>query len=158
RHQAVVAANTAPSSMPYSPGPLDNQQFVNAPAPPPEVLRPRLPKEKQDKVDTSVSKGVAWLLQRQKPDGTWPINNCLLGTTALGGLTLLEAGVGPDEDAIKRAAEYVRSKAPNYGGGPGQPGDRTATYELSLSLLFLDRLGKIEDKALIRSIALRLIA
>jgi hypothetical protein len=61
---------------------------------------------------------------------------------------LLESGVPADDPVIQKAAEYVRSRV--------LPSDYT--YELSLVLLFLDRLGDPKDEKLIRTLAARLIA
>jgi len=93
---------------------------------------------------------VAFLRTRCEKSGTfrnsdtrWP-----LGMAALPAMTLLECGIPADDEMIQGAAKYVRSGAKDW----------TGTYELVLSLLFLDRLGDPQDKALIRTLSLRLIA
>jgi hypothetical protein len=68
------------------------------------------------------------------------------GCSALIGLALLEAGVGADDPFVQQTAQLIRKNVRNF------------TYELALSILFLDRLGQKEDSALIRSLAMRVIA
>src|SRR5262249_1836794 len=70
------------------------------------------------------------------------------GYAALPALTLLECGVPPSDPLIQRTANYVRSKRVTL----------NTTYELSLAILFLDRLGDPQDKKLIQTYALRLVA
>jgi hypothetical protein len=67
---------------------------------------------------------------------------------ALPGLTLLECGEPAKDLVIQKAAEYVRENC-----------DRLRlTYDISLVILFLDRLGDPADETLIRTLALRLVA
>jgi hypothetical protein len=63
-------------------------------------------------------------------------------------LTLLECGVPANDPAVREIAGLVRAAA----------GRLRDTYSLSLALMFLDRLGVQEDRALIQTYALRLIA
>jgi hypothetical protein len=60
----------------------------------------------------------------------------------------LECGVPADDPIIQKAAKYLRSKAAAI----------DTTYDLSLGILFLDRLGDPKDEKLIQTFALRLIA
>jgi serine/threonine protein kinase len=71
-----------------------------------------------------------------------------VGYSALAGLTLLECGVPAGDPLIQGAATLIRSQAASLG----------FTYELSLALLFLDRLGEPKDQALIQGLGLRLLA
>lgn len=110
-----------------------------------------LSKEEQAKVDKAIDKAVAFLKSHQREDGGWPSRwpkSYPVGHCALPAYALLEAGIPPTDPTIKRAAEYLRPKIV----------DVTGTYELSLAILFLDRLGNPKDKNLIRTCALRLIA
>ena len=110
-----------------------------------------LSKEEQAKVDKAIEKAVAYLKREQTVEGGWPgfwgkffpVGNCLLPAYAL-----LEAGVPSDDPVIQKAAKYIREKI----------GDNDRTYELSLGVLFFDRLGEPKDKRLIQTLALRLIA
>jgi hypothetical protein len=122
--------------------------------------RLQLPAQEQEDVNHAIDRGVAYLKKAQHKNGTWadPLGNWpgaqlhghyyAVGCTALPGLTLLECGVPASDPVVQRAAQYVRSRAAGI--------DRT--YELSLAILFLDRLGDPQDKKLIQTFALRLIA
>src|SRR5262249_44459324 len=103
----------------------------------------------QEKVNKAIDKGSAFLKSTAGPWGTWTANKeYATGYAALPGLTLLECGVPPNHPAGHNAAAFVRLAAPNL----------EKTYEISLSVLFLDRLGDPKDKPLIQKLALRLIA
>src|SRR5437868_1392074 len=80
-------------------------------------------------IDRAVARGVGALRRLQQGTGTWPCNE--IGATSLAGLTLLECGVRANDPAVRRAAEAVR----------GASIEANQTYSLSLSILFLDRLG-----------------
>jgi len=110
--------------------------------------RSTLPRELQEEVNRAIDKGVAFLKKTQLLNGTWESNH-QVGMAALPGLTLLECGVKADDPAVQKAAKYVREHV--------MKNTHTATYECSLALLFLDRLGDPKDKPLIRSIAMRLV-
>jgi hypothetical protein len=97
-------------------------------------------------VNQAIDRGVAYLKTLQRPDGTWP--RIEIGATALAGLTLLECQVPADDPAVRKAAQAVRAAAISM----------RHTYSISLSLLFLDRLGDPADVPLIESLAVRLLA
>jgi hypothetical protein len=109
-----------------------------------------LPPEEQELVNQAIVKGVEFLKLKQYPVGTWGdySNQYQAGYSALPGLTLLECGVPPNHSVVRKAADYVRHKADAL----------SATYDLALAILFLDRLGDEEDRRLIQTLALRLIA
>jgi hypothetical protein len=104
----------------------------------------------QSVIEKAIERGVKFLRQMQLRDGTWrhTLPEVTLGATALCGLTLLECSASPDDDAVKKAASIVRKAAPSLGW----------TYGISLSILFLDRLGDPSDVPLIESLAVRLLA
>lgn len=85
----------------------------------------------QDKTPAQVVEG---------PDG--------IGPAALAGLALLESGVPADDAAVKVIAAAVRDAA--FG--------EVRTYQLTLCLLFLDRLGETSDVPLIQMLGVRLLA
>lgn len=108
-----------------------------------------LPPEDQAEVNLAIKKGLQHLYNHPTPKGTWaPNESHAVGYAALPGLTLLECGVPINDRKVQLAAAYVRAH--------GMKLDRT--YELSLSILFLDRLGDSRDKALIQAMAMRLVA
>jgi hypothetical protein len=101
----------------------------------------------QQKINLAIDMGVAFLKKSQNPNGSWNHGHTV-GHAALGGLTLLECKIAPGDPAVLRAAAFVRSNSVNL----------VATYELSLAILFLDRLGDRRDRPLIQGMALRLMA
>jgi hypothetical protein len=112
--------------------------------------RSPLPEEEQKAVNKAIDRGVEYLKQTQQKKGTWakPTEHHKVGYAVLPALTLLECGVSPKDPLIQKAAEYLRAHAPTL----------DTTYELSLGILFLDRLGEEKDDKLIQTFALRLIA
>src|SRR5438067_1110163 len=103
---------------------------------------PRLTREEQGRVNQAVDAGARYLLTKQQANGTWaPDMGHRVGYTALTGLTLLEVGVSPVDESLLRAAAFVRQSAATL----------DSTYELSLAILFLDRLGDPGDRPLIQA-------
>jgi hypothetical protein len=115
-----------------------------APAPLP------LPPEEQEQVNRAIDRGVAFLKATQGRRGTWaaPGASHQVGYAALPGLTLLECGVSPKDPVIQRTADAIRRTA----------GQLDGTYEISLAILFLDRLGDPKYEPVIELLAARLIA
>jgi hypothetical protein len=155
----VKAPPQAPAP-PASPAPAqDNKPApVRDDGPPPLLIRPAaagvgrsgsLTVAQQKQVNEAIDRGVVFLRSNQLKGGSWPNGVYEVGYAALPGLTLLECGVPPDDPAVKKAAHFVRFRAPtlNY----------HSTYQLSLAILFLDRLGDPKDRKLIQTLALRLI-
>jgi hypothetical protein len=108
-------------------------------APPP----PRAMAKEPAAINQAIERGIKFL--RGHP---WIHPAHTVAYTALGGLTLLECGVPANDPMIQRAADFVRSQA----------GPLNHTYEISLSILFLDRLGQPTDRRLIQGLGLRLLA
>jgi len=110
-----------------------------------------LKSEEQKRVNEAIDRGLAYLRKQQKANGSfgnwavswgsWPV-----GFAALPALALLECGVKADDPAVEKAVRFVRQKSANL----------TKTYELSLAILLLDRMG--EPPEIIKSLALRLAA
>ena len=139
----ITPERSPPERPPFNPVPQPE------PEPPAEAW---LPPDKQDEVNRAIDRGVAHLKEIQTDGGTWSSDlRYETGLAALPALTLLECGVPPDDQHIQKAAAFVRRTASRLQTG-------TTTYELALSILFLDRLGDPRDEALIRTMALRLIA
>jgi hypothetical protein len=112
----------------------------------------------QRRIDKAIVKGVWYLKNRADRTGTWgdgvpriKLAGVSVAFSALPALTLLECGVPESDPIVQRAAGFVRNQAPTL---------RNAheTYQLSLAILFLDRLGNPQDRELIQYLALRLIA
>ena len=71
-----------------------------------------------------------------------------VGATALMGLALLETGTSPDDAVVKKISERIRDASYS----------QTQTYQISLCILYLDRLGDPGDRPLIQMLAVRLLA
>lgn len=102
----------------------------------------------QGKVDEAVAKAAAFLKQRAgqplNTDGGVHGN----GEAALMGLAMLEASVPPADPAMKALIQTIRGSALQ----------QTSTYPVSLTVLFLDRLGDPADIPLIQMLGVRLYA
>jgi hypothetical protein len=108
-----------------------------------------LSKEEQKKIDEAIDKGIDFLKRMQSKNGSWtPHRQHLVGPVALSALALLESGVPADDPAVQKAARWLRPHLPTL----------DKTYEVSLALIFFDRLGDPQDKSAIRSLGMRLIA
>lgn len=103
-----------------------------------------------EEVEDTIQKGVAFLKQSQKDSGSWAESDeqHALGYAALPGLTLLECGVAANDPVVQKAAQFTRKQASNW----------QFNYDVSASILFLDRLGDPQDRDLIRKLALKIIA
>lgn len=112
-----------------------------------------LSEDEKEKINKAIDRGVDFLKGSQTDKGSWKWGmyrdgRFQVAQCAMPAYALLEAGVPANEPVIQKAANYVRSRV--------IPSD--FTYELSLVLLFLDRLGDPKDEKLIRTLAARLIA
>src|SRR5262245_2700608 len=98
----------------------------------------------------AVERGVESLRTRQDNDGSWSFGNAghTVGTSALVGLAMLECDVPASDQAIQAAGRVVRSEVGNIND----------TYDISLAVMFLDRLGQPDDDPLIESLSQRLLA
>lgn len=131
--------------------PVRKIRTISVDAPPDFVPSATLPLPSSvpaDKVDAAIQKGVLWLREHPEQWLSGGSHGYALGYVALPGLALLESGIDPTDPQIQKAARKTRDMAPS----------ETRTYEISLAILFLDRLGDPADDALIRSLAARLIA
>jgi hypothetical protein len=102
----------------------------------------------EDEIEAARKAGMQYLLDAQTNDGSWDYPGHGVGITSLCAVALIENGVPIDDRAIERAHRYVLD---NYL-------DVTQTYDISLAILFLSRLGDRDDKTAIRDLAARLIA
>ncbi len=112
------------------------------PAPPPTSLT----EAEQQEVNKAIERGLEYL-KKHAPAGQ-VADNQMFGLYPLVGLTLLECGVPADDIVVANLAKWVRGATPKM----------TKTYSLSLTILFLDKLGDAQDEPLIRRLAARLIA
>jgi hypothetical protein len=102
-------------------------------------------------IDAAIKRGTDWIRNLYSVAGTNPAmppaGGHGIGPTCLSGLALLEGGVPVDDPALKRITQLVREAAYT----------ETRTYQLSLCLMFLDRLGDPADVPLIQALAVRLL-
>ena len=106
-------------------------------------------------INRRIDMGVAFLKKQQRNSGFWGTGTgadadkaLRAGYTSLVGMTLIECGVPVTDPGLKRAAALVRAVAT----------DLEDTYELSLAILFLDRMKDRSDKRVIQLLAGRLIS
>jgi hypothetical protein len=113
--------------------------------------KPQLPDYLNASIGDAIERGKNFLKRSQTNTGTWATEKThVVGYAALPALTLLECGVPANDPGIQRAANFVRLSVPSK--------ELTSTYEVSLALLFLDKLGNPKDKPYIETLAGRLIA
>lgn len=100
-------------------------------------------------VGNAIKKGVAYLVRTQAGDGTWSTwGSHALGETALAGLAIVAGGEPIDSPPVAHAAEAVRRLA----------SDDANTYDIALTVMFLDRLGSRPDAQFLRLLGERLLA
>jgi hypothetical protein len=91
-----------------------------------------------EQVRAAIDRGVTYLKQGQKADGTWPdYIGQRGGITALCTLALLNAGVDPQEEHVQRALGSLRKLRPN------------TTYVVALQTMVLCRAEPEKDQILI---------
>jgi hypothetical protein len=120
-----------------------------------DITLPPVPKKTiagldQKKVDDATSRGLAFLRGTQSgKSGGWERGGIrAVGWTSLCGLTLLECKVPPNDVSVQSAANFVRASIAKI----------DMNYEVSLAILFLDRLGDPRDRPIIQGLALRLLS
>lgn len=98
------------------------------------------------KIDTAIDKGVEYIKQfSDRNKGLWEPSTC-----ALRGWTLLEMGVPATDNTVKVLADYIRKQV-------AQP-SVWRVYDVSLAIIFLDKLNDAGDEPLLESLAVRLLA
>ncbi|MGL6076687.1 MAG: HEAT repeat domain-containing protein [Fimbriiglobus sp.] len=104
------------------------------------------PAQNEDPIQAAIKRGAAYL-QRVHAQGGGAGGESF-GAAGLSGMAMLEAGVATTDPAIQSIAKTIRAGwATN-----------TKTYDVSLAILFLDRLGNVEDKVIIQLLGTRLYA
>lgn len=108
----------------------------------PSVLRA------DDAVAKAVDKGAKYLREVHKPSQAYTGGSNGFGGVALCGLALLESGIGLDDPSLQNINKLVRSEAIR----------QFKTYEISLAIMYLDRMGERADRPIIQYLGLRLLA
>ncbi len=74
--------------------------------PPEPVARPTSPE-----INSAIELGLTWLLKKQREDGSWAGHGGYpMGQTALMTQTLLKSGLGPTEEPVRRALEFLEHR------------------------------------------------
>ncbi|MGL6094647.1 MAG: HEAT repeat domain-containing protein, partial [Fimbriiglobus sp.] len=98
------------------------------------------------KVREAIQKGAEFLKKTHAPAPTYDGGGHGIGSAALAGLALLEAGTPKSDPALQNILQFVRV------GGIRE----TATYQVALGLVFLDKFGDKTDTPLIQVLGTRL--
>ena len=103
-----------------------------------------------DEIQKAVQRGVEFLQAHPSANGMWTFDDHghTVGVSALVGLALLECEVPASDPVIQNAAEAVRKRVASIDD----------TYDISLAVMFLDRLAAAEDGQLIQTCCMRLVA
>jgi hypothetical protein len=104
------------------------------------------PAADQAAIKAAIDGGVKYLAGTQAPNGTWNSFGHELGETALAGMAMVAGGGDAYRARVEAAAAAVRRLAAT----------NTSTYDISLAIMFLDRLGRSEDAQLLRELGVRL--
>lgn len=95
----------------------------------------------EERVNRAIDRGVTYLFAQHLKLNEYRNYLGLLG------LTLLECGIAADHSSVRQIAAWIRARER----------DLKQTYELTLAILFLDRLGDPRDQKLIRAFGQRLL-
>ncbi len=102
-------------------------------------------------IQNAIKKGVKYLQDVHKPSNAYVGGQHGMGSATLAGLALLEAGVPQTDPALQNIIKYVREKALGQNGAH-------ETYEISLTIMFLDQLGNKVDEPIIQVLGIRLMS
>jgi hypothetical protein len=102
----------------------------------------------EDPISQARARGIKYIKERQKPDGSWEFTSHDVGISALCTIALIENGMPLADSAVQKGYEYVKKNCARL----------TNTYDLSLVIVLLSRYGDRRDKPQIKSLAARLIA
>ena len=100
----------------------------------------------QQQVNAAIAKGAAYLQSQHVQQQGYAGGAHGVGTAGLAGIAMLEGGIKPDDAAIQNITSFIRQKVPS----------ETATYNIALAILFLDRLRDPRDVPAIQLLGTRL--
>jgi hypothetical protein len=104
--------------------------------------------QSDEEIAAARARGVKYLKEKQKSDGSWDFSGHDVGITALCTIALIENGVPLNDSSVQKGYEYVKKNSNKLKN----------TYDLSLVIVLFSRFGDRRDKPLIKSYAARLIA
>ena len=99
-------------------------------------------------IKAAIDRGVRYLADTQSDNGTWNSLGHELGETSLAGMAMVAGGGEAYRAHVDAAAAAVRRLA----------AADTSTYNTSLAIMFLDRLGRPQDAQLLHELGIRLMA
>ena len=109
----------------------------------------------KDKVQAAIKAGQKYLVATQRGGGNPGVGGVPamvfghgLGISSLTGLALIESGLPADDPVVANIARNVRQSLMSS----------NSTYEISLMIMFLDRVGQKADQPLIQFLTLRLMS
>jgi len=101
-----------------------------------------------EEVETARLKALDFIRSQQKTDGSWEYPNHDVGITSLCTLALIENGTAIYDTGVDKGYRYVRKNAP----------EQKSTYDISLGILLLARVGDRQDRPIIRALGAKLLA
>ncbi len=104
--------------------------------------------QSDEQIAEARARGVKYLKERQRGDGSWQFSGHDIGITALCTIALIENGVPLNDSSVQKGYEYVKKNSIKLKN----------TYDLSLVIVLYSRFGDRRDRPLIKSYAARLIA
>ncbi|MCE9553970.1 MAG: DUF4159 domain-containing protein [Planctomycetes bacterium] len=98
-----------------------------------------VPDVSSEQVRRAIERGISYLRDQQKRNGSFlELAPYKLGSTGLCALALMEAGVDPQDPAIRRALDFIRSAPAEF------------TYDVALQTMALCRAGAASDLPTVR--------
>ncbi len=101
-----------------------------------------------EEIEAARLRGVEYLKSQQLEDGSWEFKGHDVGITALCTLALIENGLPISDPIVEKAQKYI---VKNYD-------DVKQTYDITLAILLLSRVGDRDNRKPIRDLAARLVA
>ena len=101
-----------------------------------------------EEIEAARVRGVDFLKTQQQEDGSWDFKGHEVGITALCTLALIENGLPISDPIVEKAQRYI---VKNYDGVK-------QTYDITLAILLLSRVGDRDNRKPIRDLAARLVA
>ncbi len=105
----------------------------------------------EQEVKQAIDRGKKFLLKEQAQDGSWPADaDVRTGITSLSLLALLNSGMSPQDPAVRRGLQYLRTRSPDDTAGHYE------TYQVSLMIMALSAARDKSDTFRIADLAQRL--
>jgi hypothetical protein len=106
--------------------------------------------QSEEEIASARKRGAEHLKSKQRSDGSWEFAGHDVGITALCAVALIENGTPLTDSSVQRAYEFVRRS--------DSTDNLKNTYDLSLAITLLSRVGDRRDRGTIKKLAARLIA